>query len=282
MPTFTNRATLSYNGRSVDSNTVTGTYTEALTVDKNALTDTYGQDSTLTYAISLVNVTNAPVGNVTVSDDLGAYTVGADTRYPLAYVDGSITYYVNGVLQTAPTVTDTQPLEITGLSIPAGGNALLLYSADVTGFAPLATDATILNTATVNGGFAEALTATETVTVANEPILTITKGLNPTTVTENGPLTYTFTIQNTGNTAAVVGDDLTVTDIFDPILTITGVSLDGQPLAETTGYTYNEATGEFATVPGVITVPAATYVQNADGSFTVVPGETVLTVSGTF
>ncbi len=280
MPTFTNKATLSYNGKTVDSNTVTGTYTEALTVTKNALTDTYGSSSTLTYIVSLVNA-GGTVGDVSITDDLGAYPFDTGTVYPLAYVDGSVAYYVNGVLQGTPTVTSVQPLVISGLSVPTGGNALLVYEASVTEFAPLGADATIVNTATVNGVGTESLTASETVSAEAGPFLTITKGLTPTTVPESGVITYTFTIQNTGNTEAVATDNIVVSDLFDPILTITGVTLNGQALSEPTGYTYNATTGEFATVQSVITVPAATYMQNADGSYTVIPGEAVLTVTGT-
>ena len=39
MATFTNRATLSYNGRTTDSNTVVGTFLETLSVTKTARTD---------------------------------------------------------------------------------------------------------------------------------------------------------------------------------------------------------------------------------------------------
>lgn len=46
-------------------------------------------------------------------------------------------------------------------------------------------------------------------------------------------------------------------------------------------YSYDEATGAFATLPGQITVPAASYTQNADGTWTVEPGTATLTVSGT-
>lgn len=46
-------------------------------------------------------------------------------------------------------------------------------------------------------------------------------------------------------------------------------------------YTYNDATGEFATTAGFITVPAATYTQNEDGSFTITPGTAKITVTGT-
>ena len=60
------------------------------------------------------------------------------------------------------------------------------------------------------------------------------------------------------------------------------VTLDGTALVEGTGYTYNEATGEFSTVGGVVTVPAATYTQDSEtGEITTTPGVTILTVTGT-
>ena len=279
MPTFTNKATLTYNGRSIDSNTVTGTFAETLTVFKNAPLDRYTQNSTLTYTVSLINSGTA-LTNLTLTDDLGAYPFGAETLYPLAYVTDSVAYYVNGVLQPTPTVEQEQPLVIRDITLPAGSNAVVVYSATVTDEAPLSSGSSIVNTVTVGGGPLDAPSASETVTVLDEASLTITKGLFPTTVPENGNLTYTFTIQNTGNTPAVATDNLVVTDLFDPILEITSVTLDGEALAEGTGYTYNPATGEFATVAGVVTVPAATFTQQPDGSYTVTPGVSVLTVSG--
>ena len=47
-----------------------------------------------------------------------------------------------------------------------------------------------------------------------------------------------------------------------------------------TAYTYNEATGAFATTPGAITVPAATFTRAADGAQNVTPGTAVLVVKG--
>ena len=59
------------------------------------------------------------------------------------------------------------------------------------------------------------------------------------------------------------------------------VTLDGVVLPPT-AYTYNEATGEFATVPGAFTVPAATFEQDAvTGNYRTTPGVTVVTVTGT-
>jgi uncharacterized repeat protein (TIGR01451 family) len=279
MATFTNRATLTYNGISTVSNTVTGTIDEMLTVNKNVLTDTYSYGSRLTYIVSLVN-TGVQPATVTVTDDLGGYEFGAQTVYPLTYVQNSAVYYVNGALAATPTVADTQPLAFTGISVPAGGNALLIYEADVNEFAPLAADGFITNTVSINGVGTEALTAQATVTPVAAPALTITKALSPTSVVNNGVITYTFTILNAGNTPAVATDNLTVTDVFDPILNITSVTLNGAPLTSPDGYTYDAVTGAFATVPGVITVPAATYTQNPDGSYTVTPGSAVITVTG--
>ena len=74
---------------------------------------------------------------------------------------------------------------------------------------------------------------------------------------------------------------MTVTDIFDPVLTVTSVTLNGTPLTSPDGYTYDEASGSFATVPGVITVPAATYSTDpSTGETTVTPGTAILTVTG--
>lgn len=281
MPTFTNKATLSYKGRSVDSNTVTGNITELLTVSKTALSDSYGADSKLTYVVSLVNSGSTAYTDLTVTDNLGGYQFENGTVYSLSYVDTSLLYLINGIPQSDPAVVAGPPLTVSGISVPAGGNATLIYEATVNEFAPLDAEGVITNTVTVSGAnLPEDLVADETVSVAPSPELTITKSLFPLTVTDNGELTYTFVIRNSGNTAAVATDNAVVTDLFDPILTITSVTLDDAPLSVGTGYFYDTSTGLFETVAGVITVPAATFIRNGDGSVTVVPGSTTLTVSG--
>ena len=282
MASFTNFATLSYNGGTTNSNTVTGELLETLTAAKTAVTPASTAGENVTYAVSLVNTGTAPLTGVTVTDDLGRYAVGANTVYPLAYVDGSVKYYVNGVLQAAPTVTAGPPLTVTGLSIPAGGNAVLIYETRVTNVAPLTTGDSITNTATVTGGGLTApITAQATVETANAADLGITKSLSPVTITENGQITYTFVISNSGNTEAAAADNVVVTDTFNPILRDIAVTYNGTAWTEGTNYTYNAATGVFATLPGQITVPAASYSQNADGTFTVTPGTATLAITGT-
>jgi uncharacterized repeat protein (TIGR01451 family) len=283
MATFTNQATLTYGDSVTTSNVVTGEFLQSISVIKYSLTETYTAGEVLTYVISLVNTSGAPITDLTVTDDLGAYTQGTETRVPLDYVDGSLTYYLGGARQAAPVVTDENPLTITGISIPANSNAFLVYQARVNDFASPATGATITNTVTVTGSALPApIVAQETVTAASEAFLTIGKSLSPTTVSEGDRLTYTFVIQNFGNTPVVATDDAVVTDTFDPILSNLTVTFNGATWVEGVQYTYDGATGAFATIPANITVPAATYTQNpATGAWTVVPGVSTLVVVGT-
>ena len=132
------------------------------------------------------------------------------------------------------------------------------------------------------GGLTTPLTAAAQITAEAAPQLSLVKAVNPTSVVENEPVTYTFTIQNTGTAAATATDNLVISDTFNPILNITAVTLDGAALAPTTGYTYNATSGAFATVAGQITVPAATYARDAaTGAWVVTPGTATLTVTGT-
>ena len=283
MATFTNQATLTYNGQTTTSNVTVGELVETLTAAKTAVVPTYDPDGRVTYVISLVNSGAAPLTGLTVTDDLGGYTFNGATVYPLRYTAGSVRYYQNGVLQAEPAATAGPPLTVTGISVPAGGSTVLAYEAEPTAFAPLGAETRVVNNVAVTGGgLPDAVTATETVSPETGPALAISKALSPTEVAANGRLTYTFVIQNTGNVAAAAADDLAVTDVFDPILRDLTVTLNGAALTTPAQYTYDAATGRFATVPGVITVPAATVTQNAaTGADAVTPGTVTLTVSGT-
>lgn len=280
MATFYNQATLTYRGGTVNSNIVSATLSEALSVSKTSALDTYRVGERMTYTVGIVNSSDTPVSTVTLTDDLGAYAFGTSTLYPLSYVSGSLTLLIDGI-PAAVTVTDTQPLTVGGFSIPAESSAVIVYNADVTAFAPPAPDGEIVNTVTVNS-LGAPVSATETVNAEAGALLTMIKEVEPDTVTGDGPLTYTLIVQNQGNTEAGAADDVVISDVFDPILTITEVTLNSQVLTEGVDYTYNSATGEFATVSGRVTVPAATYDRDpVTGAYTVIPGSAVLTVSGT-
>ncbi|MEE1066196.1 MAG: hypothetical protein UH249_08705 [Acutalibacteraceae bacterium] len=283
MATFFNQATLTYNDTTINSNIVTGEILEVITATKTALSDTYRPGETVSYAVNITNSGTLPYTDLTVTDDLGAYTFGDTTLVPLTYNEGSARLFINGVLQPSPTVTAGPPLTVSGLTIPADSNATLIYSATVNEFAPFDADSTITNTVTVTGGgLTTDITTQATVSTAQGPQLSISKALSPTTVVDNGEITYTFVIQNTGNEPAIATDNLAITDTFNPILDITSVLFNGTAWTEGTNYTYDEATGTFATLPGQITVPAATYTQDpTTGAFVINPGTATLTVTGT-
>ena len=278
MATITNQATLTYNGVTVTSNGATGEVLEEVTATKTALRETYGAGDTVTYIINVVNSGPAPLTGVSVTDDLGGYAFGGATVYPLTY-SGDVALFTDGVPSAPPTVAAGPPLVISDITIPAGGSVTAVYETAVNQFAPLGTGAAIENTATVDGTGFSPVTATETVTHSEGPDLRISKSIAPQTVRSGGQITYTFALSNYGE-AATETDRAVIADEFDPILASLTASLDGAPLTETTDYSYDGATGLFETAAGVVTVPAATYTQNEDGSWTIVPGETVLTVSG--
>lgn len=284
MATFTNQATLSFSGGTVNSNIATGNLIETLSLTKTPVLATYEPNDNVTYVINLINSGSAALTNLTLTDNLGLYQTTAGTNvYPLTYTAGSIKYYINGVLQTAPTVTAGPPLTITGITIPANSNAAIVYSADVNEFAPLAAASAISNEVTVTGaGITTPVTADASVTAASAPTLNIIKTVDPVNVTQNSRVTYTFRIQNTGNTPVIATDNAVIRDVFNPILSDIAVTFNSAAWTATTNYTYNTATGLFETVAGQITVPAATYTQDpATGIVTVTPGESVLTVTGT-
>ena len=284
MAIFFNQASISYGGFVTNSNLASGEVLDTLAVTKSAISTGYGPSGGAVYAISLVNSGTTIIGGITVTDDLGAYPLGGTTVVPLDYVDGSATLYVNGTPATTPTVTAGPPLTFTGINLPAGASALLLYEVTANGYAPLAAGSSISNTATVN---AEApcvegpIEATADLAVRSFTALSIAKSVSPDTVSSCEEVTYTFIIQNAGNEAVLATDDLVVSDTFTPALSNLDVSLNGTPLAEGTGYTYDETTGLFTTTAGQITVPAATFTQDPiTGVVTTTPGVAILTVTG--
>ena len=90
------------------------------------------------------------------------------------------------------------------------------------------------------------------------------------------------TIKNPDNMEVGAPAAIVITDTFDPRLTDLTVTLNGTALTAPTQYTYDAATGVFATVTGAVTVPAATFPPDAaTGAYSTTPGTAVLTVTGT-
>ena len=283
MAIFSNQATLTYNGNSTNSNIAYGEILDVLVATKTAVEGTYTPGELVTYVVTLRNTGAAALTGLIVTDDLGGYPFGGTTVYPLTYEAGSIAQFTDGVPQAAPAVVAGPPMVISGITVPAGGDVVLVYQARANEYANPAVGGTINNTVTVTGdGLSTPITATETVTVAAGPDLSICKSITPSQVVDNDRVTYTFVIQNSGNEAVVATDNAAITDTFDPILTALTVTFNGAVWTEGVQYNYNEATGLFTTVPGQILVPAATYVQNpVTGVYTATPGIATLIVTGT-
>ena len=283
MATFYNQATLSYNGIVKASNITSGEIMSAVSVTKTPVSAEYSTGSSVTYIVNIVNSGSVCYENCTLTDDLGTYAYGVPKAdiVPLTYEEDTAKVFVNGVLQTGVSVTALSPLTITGINIPAGGNASVVYSAAPNEYAPLGEGGEITNTAEVSGTGFTPVSASAAVSAENAAELDIVKSLSPAAVEENGQVTYTFEIRNTG-TAPVTADDTAVfTDTFDPVLTSLTATYNGTPWTAGTNYTYDAATGVFTTADGQITVPAAAASQDtSSGIWSVTPGVSTLVITG--
>lgn len=283
MAIFSNQATLVYNGNTVESNIAYGEILDVLAATKTAVEGTYAPGQLVTYVVTLRNTGSTILSDLNVTDDLGGYTFNGTTVYPLTYEAGSAALFVDGIPQAAPAVVSGPPLVVSGISIPAGSDAVLVYQARANDFADPAAGGTIVNTITATGnGISTPITATETVTAAIAPQLTISKSIAPAQVVDNDRVTYTFVIQNTGNEAVVATDNAAITDVFDPILSALTVTFNGTVWTQGVQYNYNQATGVFTTNPSQIVVPAAVFTQDSvTGVYTATPGSATLIVTGT-
>ena len=283
MATFYNQATLSYNGTVASSNITAGEILEVLSASKTAVPDNYSRGSDNVFVVSIVNAGSSCYNGLTVTDDLGEYSFGeaGGAAVPLTYKEGSLIYYVNGVQQPAPVVTSLSPLTITGVNVPAGGNATLIYAAETNEFAPMGADAVITNTATVSGAGFEAVTASADIAYTEGIDLAISKSLSPAAVEENGEVTYTFVIQNFGTVPAEAADNVIFSDAFTPALSGITAEFNGAAWASGTNYAYDPATGVFTSLDGMITVPAAQFVQDeTTGEWSSQAGVSTLIIRG--
>ena len=90
MAVFCNQATISYGGVVRQSNVACGELVETVRMTKTALIGTYDMGSVLTYIVNVTNEGDAPLSNLTFTDDLGQYDMGQASYTPLTYVDGSL------------------------------------------------------------------------------------------------------------------------------------------------------------------------------------------------
>ena len=94
--TFTNTATLSYTGGSVQSNIAVGSVEGILSVSKTTAAQDYQTGESITYAVSIINHSDTAVTGLNVTDDLGSYIFNTGTVQPLSYIEDSALYFSDG------------------------------------------------------------------------------------------------------------------------------------------------------------------------------------------
>ena len=90
MATFTNRATLSYGGRTVDSNTVTGTFLQTLSIIKTALSGTYAAGDTVTYVVTLSNAGATPLNGLTLTESAVLMMESGCKNVPVTVLESTV------------------------------------------------------------------------------------------------------------------------------------------------------------------------------------------------
>lgn len=283
--TISNQASITYeyNGLSgtAVSNIATVTLLDPLTVGKTALGDTYTAGEEITYILTTNNTGSAALNNIEIEDNLGTYSCkGMNPVTPLTYT-GPAFLYINGVFTASLTPEICSDCVVFTIpSLPANSNAIIVYKAETNEFAPLTKDSTITNVAIWStAGLNGELTASETIKVEEYADVTIQKDMSPDPVQENSSLTYTFTLNNYGNTEA---DNVVLSDVFNnPIPRNLTVCVNGAPVPP--GYfSYNN--GVFI-VPSLnsppLKIPAAKIVQDENTcAVSIIPGITTVVVTG--
>ena len=284
MPIIENFATVRYTSNGVENTTISNlaeiSLESSVSLSKTPLSDTYGNDTVLTYILTVQNTSGAPLTNVRIEDDLGTFPFNTIELTPLTYAGDAI-LLINGQNATAQLQIDTSSpsaLIFTIPSLPAGATANIVYNAQINEFSPLEQNASIINTATLSAD-AECAdgTASATVTAENEASVSVLKQMCPNPIVCGDTLTYSIRIYNYGNTPA---ENVQLVDSFDPAPTNISVTRNGIPV---TDYTYVDGV---LTVPATATagdtIPAATFSRDpVTGVVSVIPGMVEYVITGT-
>ena len=287
MATIENFATVRYTSGGVTETKVSNLaeigLESAVSLYKNTLGNTYGEDSVLTYIITLTNTSTSPISGITLTDDLGTFVFGATELTPLTYVEPSL-LLIDGQDNSVQLTTDSTNTGTVIFSFPslaAGATANIIYKVSVNELAPLDVGSTIVNTVTLqNSSDCADGEASATVTVSEAANVSVFKQMTPNPVVCGDTVTYTIRVYNYGNVAA---ESLELVDNFDPAPTGITVSRDGILLVAT-DYTYVNGTLTVppAGSPNTVSVPAATFTRDlSTGVVTVAPGIVEYTVTGT-
>ena len=206
-------ATGKFGNNTINSNNATATVTAvqnpALTINKSASPATYSTvGQIITYTYNVTNTGNVNItGPINVTDDkVGTVLITAGNLIPGQSVIGTTNYTI--------TQADLDSGSVTNSAFATGksGN----------------------NTINSNN-------ATATVTVVQNPALTINKSASPATYSTVGQIiTYTYNVTNTGN-VNITGPINVTDDKVGTVLITAGNLIPGQSVIGTTNYTIIQA-----------------------------------------
>ncbi len=274
-----NSATLTYNSgdsTGVAASNVVSTNlldSNSIAVEKYTANETWRPGENIIYFVTVTNTGTQPLENVTVTDDLGG-----ETDTPMFYVQGSARI-IAGAEVTEVTPSDTIPLVIpVAETLLPSESVTVLYIARVN--ATIGDDVeSITNTVTAQGEGTGCGGGTATdessVTIPREDFaqVDILKAVDKAVVSCGDTLTYTFTIENSGNIAAT---NVVITDTLPEEFTITAIRSETNGVVtvyDPSEYTVGaDNTLVLPTGDATITVPP----RNEAGN-----GVTTVTVEGT-
>jgi uncharacterized repeat protein (TIGR01451 family) len=285
MATIENFATVSYTSGGVLETKVSNLaeigLESAVNLSKTALGDTYGEDSVITYILSITNTSASVIANVSITDDLGSFVFGTMELTPLEYTAPALLLIDGQDVSAQLIVDDTTAgsLVFSFPSLPAGATANIVYRATVNEYAPLDLNSAIVNTATLtsDSDCADG-SASATVTAASAANVSVFKQMAPNPVVCGDVVSYTIRIYNYGNMPA---EDVVLTDTFNPAPDTITVSKDGVLLG---GSEYSYVGGTLTTPVGTgtrVSVPAATFTRDSEtGILNVTPGVVEYVITG--
>jgi len=280
---FSSQAQLSGTFGKICSNTVKEKLITGFSVGLFCKPCDYRTGEKLTFLLTVTNKGSNTISGLTVIDNLGAYAFGSPQTvlYPLRYCEGSACWFCNGVRQSEISVTQTAPLRIQNLQVPAEGSILILFAAEVTSAAPPQPGSSIANNAIVfsfDNRIYDESTIRLTAAEIARPVMT--KWIVQNQIRGLQRAEFTFMISNYGNQTIQAEDNMQIRNVFQPPLRQICAQLDGAGLTADADYRYEEVTGIFELIAGKLAVPAASYRQKPDGSWIAAPGTVSLTVSG--
>ena len=264
-----NSATLTYNSGlntgSAASNVVSTSLLDSysVTAQKTSANDSWRPLENITYLVTVTNTGTQPLYAVEVSDDLAGASLNYVANSALIINEGSV----------VPVVpTSTNPLVIEAATVLQSGDSVtVLYVAQVSGAIADTVEA-LTNTAQVTArqqsSTGEIVTAVPapSVTLPREDFaqIDIVKAADKTVISSGDTLTYTFTIENSGNIPAT---NVVITDTLPAGFAVQSIQSVTDSVVTTYGATdYTIDASNTLTLPTggaqTITVPARNELGN--------------------